>query len=84
MTTLGLFPALDGVFPTPSRENLFTGKVSANLTPSQFLSVRYGRNTNSQVYGAAHAPRAGELGRQRQHVQLDQPEPQLGARRRRS
>ena len=36
VTTLGLFPSLDGVFPTPSRENLFTGKVSANLTPSQF------------------------------------------------
>ena len=34
------------------RENLFTAKASANLTPSQYLSVRYGRNTNSQVYGA--------------------------------
>jgi outer membrane receptor protein involved in Fe transport len=53
VTTLGLFPDLDGVFPTPSRENLFTGKVSSNLTPSQFASVRYGRNTNSQVYNAA-------------------------------
>jgi hypothetical protein len=35
VTTLGLFPNLDGVFPTPSRENLFTGKVSANLSRSQ-------------------------------------------------
>jgi outer membrane receptor protein involved in Fe transport len=51
--TLGLFPGDNGVFPTPYRENLFTGKVSANLNASQFLSVRYGRNTNSQVYGAA-------------------------------
>jgi hypothetical protein len=51
VTTLGLFPNLEGVFPTPSRENLFTGKVSANLTNSQYMSVRYGRNTNSQVYG---------------------------------
>ena len=34
------------------RENLFTAKASANLTPMQYLSVRYGRNTNSQVYGA--------------------------------
>jgi hypothetical protein len=53
VNTLGLFPDKDGVFPTPSRENLFTGKVSTNLTPAQFLSVRYGRNTNSQVYNAA-------------------------------
>ncbi len=34
VTTFGLFPSQDGVFPTPSRENLFTGKVSANLNPS--------------------------------------------------
>src|SRR4051812_44857411 len=53
VTTLGLYPSLDGVFPTPSRENLFTGKVSANLSRSQFASIRYGRNTNSQVYSAA-------------------------------
>ena len=52
VTTFGLFPSEDGVFPTPSRENLFTAKVSANLSPSQFASVRYGRNTNSQVYNA--------------------------------
>jgi hypothetical protein len=53
VTTLGLYPSQDGVFATPSRENLFTGKVSANVSRSQFVSVRYGRNTNSQVYGAA-------------------------------
>ena len=52
MNTLGLFPSQDGVFTTPTRENLFTAKGSANITPSQYLSVRYGRNTNSQVYGA--------------------------------
>jgi hypothetical protein len=53
VTTLGLFPNLDGVFPTPQRENLFTAKASANVSASQYLSVRYGRNTNSQVYNAA-------------------------------
>src|SRR3954470_10684466 len=53
VTTLGLYPAQDGVFPTPSRENLFTAKVSSNINASQYLSVRYGRNTNSQVYSAA-------------------------------
>ena len=53
VNTLGLFPELDGVFPTPSRENLFTAKGSASLTPEHYLAVRYGRNTNSQVYNAA-------------------------------
>jgi outer membrane receptor protein involved in Fe transport len=51
VTTLGLFPTLDGTFPTPIRENLFTVKSSVTINPSQFLTVRYGRNTNSQVYG---------------------------------
>ena len=56
ITTLGLFPDKDGIFPTPLRENLFTGKASVKLSAAQFLSVRYGRNNNSQVYNAA--PRA--------------------------
>ena len=32
-------------------------RCSANITPTQYLAVRYGRNTNSQVYGAGD-PRA--------------------------
>jgi hypothetical protein len=58
--TRGLFPGEDGVYPTPVRENLFTGKVTSNVTPSQYLAVRYGRNTNSQPYGATlrNAPSA--------------------------
>ncbi len=53
VTTLGLFPSEDGkVYTTPYRETLLTGKVSANLNASHYLSVRYGRNENSQVYGA--------------------------------
>jgi len=51
VNTLGLFPDLDGVSPTPSTENLYTAKVSANATPAQYLSLRYGRNSNSQVFG---------------------------------
>ena len=51
VNTLGLFPDEDGTYDTPLRENLFTVKGSVNVTPSQFLTVRYGRNTNSQVYG---------------------------------
>ena len=30
------------------RETPFTGKVTANLSPNQFLSVRYGRDSNSR------------------------------------
>ena len=52
--TSGLFPDRNGVFAVPYRENLFTGKVTANLNPQQYLSVRYGFNNNSQPYGAAH------------------------------
>ena len=53
VSTSGLYPSLDGTFGTPYRENLVTGKVTANLNPAQYLAVRYGRNTNSQPYGAA-------------------------------
>ena len=53
VNTLGLFPALDGVYTTPNRENLVTAKATMQVTPEQFLAVRYGRNTNSQVYGAS-------------------------------
>jgi hypothetical protein len=53
VNTQGLFPSKDGVFAVPYRETPFTGKVTANLSPNQFLSVRYGRDTNSQPYNAA-------------------------------
>lgn len=50
--TFGLFPQEDGVFTTPVRENLLTGKATITVTAAQYLAVRYGRNTNSQPYGA--------------------------------
>src|SRR4029079_3486778 len=50
--TLGLFPRQDGIFTTPIRENLITAKGTTSVTPTQYLTVRYGRNTNSQPYGA--------------------------------
>jgi hypothetical protein len=56
VNTQGLFPTLDGVYTLPYRENLGTGKVTANLNPQQYLTVRYGRNNNSQPYGPS--PRA--------------------------
>jgi carboxypeptidase family protein/TonB-dependent receptor-like protein len=52
VTTKNLFPAKDGIYATPYRETLFTGKATANLTPRQYLTVRYGRNNNTQPYGA--------------------------------
>jgi hypothetical protein len=52
VTTKGLFPDRDGIYATPYRETLFTGKATANVTPRQYLSVRYGRNENAQPYGA--------------------------------
>jgi hypothetical protein len=51
VTTLGLFPSLDGVYTTPYRENLLTGKATANINASNYASVRYGRNKNSQPFG---------------------------------
>ena len=52
VSTQGLFPNLDGVYSTPYRENLFTTKFTSQMSAQQYLAVRYGRNTNSQPYGA--------------------------------
>jgi outer membrane receptor protein involved in Fe transport len=52
VNTLGLFPDQDGEYGTPYRETLFTGKMTSQLSAEHYLSVRYGRNTNSQPYGA--------------------------------
>jgi len=60
VSTSGLFPNLDGTFDTPYRETLFNIKATANVTSNNFLSVRYGRNQNSQPYGAdAQTPVSG-------------------------
>ena len=40
VNTQGLFPDKDGIFAVPYRENLFTGKVTSNVSASQYLSVR--------------------------------------------
>jgi outer membrane receptor protein involved in Fe transport len=53
VNTKGLFPSQDGVFAVPYRENLVTAKMTTNLSSSQYLTVRYGRNSNSQPYNAA-------------------------------
>ena len=53
VSTLGLFPETDGVYPTPFRENLFTAQQTTTLNAAQYLSVRYGRNSNSSPFAAA-------------------------------
>ena len=53
VNTEGFHPCSMAFSGTPYRENLVTGKVTAAVTPSQYLSVRYGRNTNTQPYGAS-------------------------------
>ena len=53
VNTLGLFPSKDGVFAVPYIENLFTAKMTATINAAQYLSVRYGRNNNTQPYNAA-------------------------------
>lgn len=55
VNTKGLFPAQDGVYLTPYRDNLGTVKVSANVNASQYFAVRYGRNTNSFPFNASPA-----------------------------
>ncbi len=49
--TLGLFPSQDGVYKTPIRETLVNVKQTTTINAAQYLSVRYGRNTNTQPYG---------------------------------
>jgi hypothetical protein len=60
VNTKGLAPSFDGVYGIPYRENLFTGKVTATVNPQNYLTVRYGRNNNSQPYDASptNAPNA--------------------------
>ena len=52
VNTLGLFPAEDGVFDIPFREDLFTAKVTASPRPTQYVALRYARDGNSQPAGA--------------------------------
>jgi len=52
VNTLGLFPSEDGVFAIPVRENLFTGKLTANLRDGHYFAVRYGYDGNSSPSGA--------------------------------
>jgi hypothetical protein len=50
--TRGLFPADDGIFDVPFRQNLFTSKLTATLGGGQYLAVRYASDRNTQPSGA--------------------------------
>ncbi|MCI0602335.1 TonB-dependent receptor [bacterium] len=58
--TAGVAPEFDGPATVPTRDTLFTGKVTSNLNPTQFLTVRYGQQKTTTIYGAApyNAPNA--------------------------
>jgi hypothetical protein len=59
VNTSGVFPALDGTATaTPFKDDLVGAKVTADISASQFLQVRFGYQKNSQKYGAAttHTP----------------------------
>jgi hypothetical protein len=57
VSTSGLYPDKDGTFDVPFRENLFVGKITHQVSPDNFLAVRYGYNDNNQPYGvSAQAP----------------------------
>ncbi len=61
VNTSGVYPDLDGTsVPTPFKDDLIAAKVTANISASQFLQVRYGYQKNSQKYGASpvHTPDA--------------------------
>src|SRR5436305_246134 len=52
-----VFPEFQGKsFPTPFQDDLITAKVSSNLSPKQFLQVRYGYQKNTDKYGASPLP----------------------------
>jgi len=59
----GVFPQFDGKsFPTPFQDDLITAKVTANLSPKQFLQVRYGYQKNTDKYGASSLAAPDSLG----------------------
>jgi len=61
--TGGIFPAFDAKsFTLPFQDELATAKASVNLTPKQFLSVRYGYQKNADKYGAASVYLPSALG----------------------
>ena len=51
--TRGLYPDKDGVFPLEYRENMVVAKLTHQVNPNHYLTVRYGFNNNGQPYGTS-------------------------------
>jgi hypothetical protein len=63
VNTGGVFPQFDGqAIPTPFKDDLITAKLTANLSPKQFLQVRYGYQKNTSKYGASALSTPDSLG----------------------
>jgi hypothetical protein len=61
--TGGAFPQFDGqVVATPFEDELITAKGTVDLSPTQYLQVRYGYQTNDDKYGASLRPAPSGLG----------------------
>ena len=77
---LGLFPAEDGIFDIPFRQDLFTAKVTASRGRRTTSSVRYARDRNSQPSGAGLRAAPSSWATTHQHLRLGERQPQLGRR----
>jgi hypothetical protein len=53
VNTGGLFPRFDGSFPTEYVEQLLTAKATRNINARQYVSGRFGHNSNTQPYGTS-------------------------------
>lgn len=61
--TDGAFPAYDGtVVSLPFEDTLITAKTSFTISPTQFLQVRYGYQSNDDKYGAGPLAAPSNLG----------------------
>ncbi len=61
--TNGTLPQFDGKsFPTPFSDELVSGKLTYDITPKNYLQVRYGFQRNSDVYGASPLAAPDSLG----------------------
>ncbi|MFA6958712.1 MAG: TonB-dependent receptor [Thermoanaerobaculia bacterium] len=59
----GIDPSLDGQsFSIPFEDELVTAKATLNISPEQFLQVRYGYQKNSDKYGASSLSAPDSLG----------------------
>ncbi len=51
VNTFGAAPEFDGPHNVPTRNSLYTAKATVNIDPKQFLTIRYGQQKSTTVYG---------------------------------